>query len=691
MTFLNPLVLFGLIAAAAPILIHLLQLRRLRQVEFSSVRFLKQIQHASARRVRLRDYLLMLIRALAIASLVCAFARPALKGFATGSSRNAAVIIIDDSPSTLARNEYGEVSSQIRSVASSILGSFHQGDNVSLIFTSNPSDSSRPLTSIDPGTLLPQIARSEPSNIRGSYDAAIYAALAKLSQSGYISKEIYLVGDLQRTEFGQNAGDLHPNTRIFFLGTESSSGDNLSVSGAKLANPVVEMNAPAAINATLTNDDGSDKPGVVVSLYLDGRKVAQSVADVPAGESREVNLAFTVTTSGFHAAVIRIDDNSLQSDNSCRLSFFAIRKLNVIVLKRDSTGSTGDFVITAAHAVQDTSVEINVRTMTPERFVYTDLSSTDVVVAEAYAAGQDFDSKIIRFVKEGGGAVLISPSGGDMRAFGELLAGMEVGSAVRMFSSSVGTFRSIDRIDAGDDFFSGIFTSRQSAEQIKNQLLVKIRAGAEIQANPFAHVLMSTPESSFFLGREVGSGFAFVIASPADTVSSTFTMSPLFPVIIQRTLFYSASVRNKPISAFPGDSVSFAYPAGGLKTATLISPNGTQTKILPEYVGGTARFRLDNLNDPGTYTLTGGDTLCQVSVNIDPRESDLTPATHDEIQSFAKRLGFDRNDVFIVKADKNVVRTIDALRRGKDLSSFFAGFTLLLLVAEIFVSRMKTF
>ena len=44
MTFLNPLLLIGLVAAAIPIIIHLLNLRKLKIVEFSSLQFLKELQ-----------------------------------------------------------------------------------------------------------------------------------------------------------------------------------------------------------------------------------------------------------------------------------------------------------------------------------------------------------------------------------------------------------------------------------------------------------------------------------------------------------------------------------------------------------------------------------------------------------------------------------------------------------------------
>lgn len=101
----------------------------------------------------------------------------------------------------------------------------------------------------------------------------------------------------------------------------------------------------------------------------------------------------------------------------------------------------------------------------------------------------------------------------------------------------------MEKIDAGDDFFSGIFSAKQSAEQIKNELVTKIYDGVQIEPNPFAHILMSTAEFPFLISKEVGGGFAFVVASQADSISSNFPMSPFFPVVVQRALFYSAAVK----------------------------------------------------------------------------------------------------------------------------------------------------
>ena len=80
MTFLNPLYLFGLLAAGLPIVIHLLTRRRPKRIPFSSVEFLREVNVAQLRRFRLREFLLLALRTLAIALLALALSKPALKG-----------------------------------------------------------------------------------------------------------------------------------------------------------------------------------------------------------------------------------------------------------------------------------------------------------------------------------------------------------------------------------------------------------------------------------------------------------------------------------------------------------------------------------------------------------------------------------------------------------------------------------
>src|SRR5687768_10578176 len=68
----------GAVAAAAPVLIHMLLRRRARVVEIGSVRFLQAVIRQHTRRRRIRQWLLLSLRVLAVLLLSALFARPFL-------------------------------------------------------------------------------------------------------------------------------------------------------------------------------------------------------------------------------------------------------------------------------------------------------------------------------------------------------------------------------------------------------------------------------------------------------------------------------------------------------------------------------------------------------------------------------------------------------------------------------------
>ncbi len=134
MTFLNPAVLVALVAAAIPVLLHLLNLRKLRTVEFSTLAFLKQLEKSRMRRLKLRQILLLILRTLVIACLVLAFARPALRGTSVGGlsthAKTTAVLILDDSFSMSASDEHGPLLNQAKAASQDALSFLKEGDDV---------------------------------------------------------------------------------------------------------------------------------------------------------------------------------------------------------------------------------------------------------------------------------------------------------------------------------------------------------------------------------------------------------------------------------------------------------------------------------------------------------------------------------------------------------------------------------
>ncbi len=142
MIFLNPLVLFGLLAASIPVLIHLLNLRKLKRIDFSTLAFLKELQKNKIRKIKIKQLLLLALRIMIILFIVLAFARPTLKGISIGgmssAAKTTAVFILDNTFSMSVVDNNGSYLNQAKETIKELLSQLQEGDEASLILLSNP-------------------------------------------------------------------------------------------------------------------------------------------------------------------------------------------------------------------------------------------------------------------------------------------------------------------------------------------------------------------------------------------------------------------------------------------------------------------------------------------------------------------------------------------------------------------------
>ena len=102
MTFVQPLLLYALPLMALPILIHLINQRRHRTIEWGAMQFLLSAKKMSKGMARLRHWLIMIARVLAIATLLFAICRPLATGWLgalAGGKPETVIIVLDRSAS----------------------------------------------------------------------------------------------------------------------------------------------------------------------------------------------------------------------------------------------------------------------------------------------------------------------------------------------------------------------------------------------------------------------------------------------------------------------------------------------------------------------------------------------------------------------------------------------------------------
>ena len=107
MTFLQPLMLALLPLVGLPLIIHLINQRRFQTLPWAAMRFLLSARALSRGYSRLRHWLIMGLRMLAVAGILLAASRPLSRGWlalAGGGRADTSIVILDRSPSMQQRD-----------------------------------------------------------------------------------------------------------------------------------------------------------------------------------------------------------------------------------------------------------------------------------------------------------------------------------------------------------------------------------------------------------------------------------------------------------------------------------------------------------------------------------------------------------------------------------------------------------
>ena len=110
MSFLSAVFLWGLPLLAVPVAIHLLSRRRQETVRWGAMQFLEQSNIRRRKIWRIDDLVLMAIRALAVAALVLALARPIWHGSRLAGGAGRDVIVIWDVSLSMGRMQQEQTS-----------------------------------------------------------------------------------------------------------------------------------------------------------------------------------------------------------------------------------------------------------------------------------------------------------------------------------------------------------------------------------------------------------------------------------------------------------------------------------------------------------------------------------------------------------------------------------------------------
>ncbi|MCA9267922.1 MAG: BatA domain-containing protein [Planctomycetales bacterium] len=210
----NPLLfLLGVAAVASPIIIHLLNKRKFRRVEWAAMDFLLEADKKNRRRVRLENLLLLLLRCLACILIGLLLARPfkslGLMSRFLATEEYERIVLLDDSLSMAARDGTQTSMDKAKAALQDFVKGLADGKNnaFTLHLTSDPAHPKYNATKIDDASVT-EIAAVVKDEIQvADRPANLEQALLELEKSvkgrtsGGVNRVVYVISDMRRRDW----------------------------------------------------------------------------------------------------------------------------------------------------------------------------------------------------------------------------------------------------------------------------------------------------------------------------------------------------------------------------------------------------------------------------------------------------------------------------------------------------------
>ena len=696
MSFLNPFALLALAAVTVPLFLHLFNLRQPTTVDFSSLDFVKELQETAVQRVRIKEWLLLALRMLAIACLVLAFAQPTLTGDLAGvggSVRTAHGIVVDNSLSMDVDSEQGGTAlDQAKQRGEGVLQTLDDGDEVVVWPTARPGEG-RPSLGTNVGVAREALANVEPQPATGSLTRATREAADVVAESSAPRKVVYVVSDLQRSTLGDSVATHVPEgVQLRLLPVPTRDPANVGVQNVTIASRIAEVGQPVQIEATLVNHGSETLTNYVASAYLAGNRVAQTTTTLEPG--LETTISFTVTPQqrGWLEGAVVTEDDDFPPDDRHHFTLNVPEERRVLVVRGDGQQTR---YVDLALSSEMISERIAFRTSSIEEtaLASTELGGYDAVilVGPRSLSSGEVDA-LVRYVNRGGGVLLFPSERAQAATYNALLDPLNAGT-IRSFSGSSSggsSVASFERVDLEHPLFEGVFNRDRRSDATVEQL--EIYRTMNLRPSGRSGQTLIELSNGFPFLHEVrhGGGVLLVTAVAPTPQWSDLPVRGFFIPLLYRSVYYlsaGASVAGEQLVAgAPGElRVTGIAPGTSLR---LVGPEGVEVAPDQRSLFGATLLRVGrSLGTPGIYDVTTGERVVRrVAVNVDPAESDLRTTPPDSAATALQELLGTPVQAFASAGAEEVAETLRTQRAGTELWNLFLLLALLFLVVEMLVA-----
>ncbi len=682
MQFLNPLALVGLAAALIPLAIHLLHRGPSRPQPFSNLEFLRRLHHRRMPRLRLRQWLILLVRTLIIALIALALARPAHQagaGWGGGAAPVAAAVLLDRSYSTAFRQPGGLIFEQLRARAAALLEVFAARDEVAVIpFAGQP----LPLAAGgDRGLLAQQVRELLPTQEATDLEQALQAAADFSAARPGLAAEVFLLTDLAQYNWDQveeKQGWL-PGARIYIADPGIAERGNLCVDQVRLETWLADPGKRLTPRVRLANISPQPAPQTSVDLYLDNERVRHQEVDLAAGAQLDLDLAMTPRRAGLMGGHVEVQDDALALDNRRYFTLCLPDSIRVLVLGHQPEDTYYPRRALSASIQADPALSLRVGLFSElepallQGVQVALLCNLQRLSPEQTALLQDFASR-------GGNLILFPSHRADLNFYNRYLLPGLFPAQIKGVLGRPGEASAFQPFSADlphHPLFDGLLTSIPD-DQPRFQAFFELAAARQEPLIRFADGQPALVEG----WREEGRVILFAI--PLSLEWNDLPLKGLFVPLLHRLVRHLSLPPDHDRAYLVGQTVRRHLRDVPIESSIQAeAPSGRKQWISAEQTADLYYWKIPRVEEAGLWRLwKDGELVDLFAVNPDPREADLTPVPRERLL----RLFGPERTRFIQPQDE-LRALVLGNRYGRELWRECLALALALLLAELWLAR----
>ena len=684
MQFLNPAVLVGLVAAALPLAIHLLHLGRAQPHPFSDLTFLRQLHQNRMRRIQIRQWLVLLLRTLIIALIVCAFARPTYQtdgGWGGGAHPVNVHVLVDQSYSTRYQLPSGSLFAQLQNQLLSLLDVLPPRDRVTIQpFAAHP----QPLLEGERARLTERAAELGPGQDATDLRAALYAAAQHLDQSPHPNRELFLFTDLSHHNWNQlQLGDLSrlfSDTRIYITAPQVPKRSNAYIKAVKIPSWMLSANGKTTVQADVAYDGTTPLAETTLDLFVEGERLRRKNVDLEPADATQTDFHFSPRSAGRLSGHIELEDDALLLDNRHYFTVDLPTAVTALLLGARPDDTYYPRRALAAATLSDPALAV--RTGLFSDLNDDALTGIDVVVlcnlTRLPTAQKDL---LADFVAAGGSLILFPGSLSDLSYYNrDLLPDLTPARFKELIGTpqTTDTYQVIDATASHHPLFDNLL-STQAADQ------PRFYASFAIDLAPDLLPLARFGDGRLAIGLAwKDQGRVALAAFPLDPQWNDLHLHGIFAPMLHRLVRELSLPPDRRTSYVVGETVYRRLGSVELDAAIEVeTPSGEHLRLESEPVGNQYMWKIPPVRQAGIWRLRNAGELIDIfAVNLDTRESALTPVDTERV-----RRVFEGCDLHFLHPGDDLRLAVLGNRYGREFWREFLLLALALMALEQWIAR----